>query len=863
MPKSPICREIRKKHLTVFLLLYSIAVFAQKAPEPNWNSSRILFELTKMESVGRILYIAAHPDDENTQLISYLENVKGIETAYMSLNRGDGGQNLIGSETGEELGVIRTQELMMARSVDGGEQFFSRANDFGFSKSAKETFHIWDSAAVLSDIVWVIRNFKPDIIITRFSPTYTKTHGHHQASAILAEEAFDDAANPAKFPEQLSGNVTTWQAKSIFWNTNPFFFPDKKFDTTGLCYTDIGDFMPLLGKSVGEVAAESRSMHKSQGFGAMARRGTMPEYFVLLKGEKPVGRDIFSVADWDWDRIKEVTGIGTEIDKIINEFDVVYSDEALDELIALREKLKMYSDNYLVASKLKQLDDIILQCAGVYAEALCPNKYLAPGDTLHTTLNVIAQNTERVRVESAVLKIGNYSTMTFEGKDGKSTRDFVPPTTIGTFKGVDSIGFNTNRSSSVASVIPVSTPITGPYWLEKKHSIGMYKVDEPLLRGMPENPLQIFVQVVYSIDKGKTEITKNLPVFNKIIDPVKGEVYSMTRIVPPAIAIPENKLLVFKNDDSKELKVTVKSFSKGKGILKIDCPPQWRVSPVSYNMDMKGEGTEQTFDFKVSPFEIEQTLNLGIQITTGGHTYNRSMEVISYPHIPEQVLLPESTVKAVRIDMEAPARKIGYIVGAGDQVPEMLRQVGYTVEIIAPEHLADADFSKYDVIIAGVRAYNTVKRLQYNNSRLMEYVQNGGTYIVQYNTLQALVTKNIGPYPLNISTDRVTEEDCKVTFLDKNNPVLSVPNKITNRDFDGWVQERGLYYPDKWDTTHYVPVLAMHDEGEKPLKGALLIAKYGKGYFIYTGLDFFRELPAGVPGAYRLMANLIEIGKHN
>lgn len=343
---------IQKKVLIFFTIFASfLPVIAQKSPEKNWNSARIVHELEKVKHVGRVLYIAAHPDDENTQLISYLVNVKGIQTAYMSLTRGDGGQDLIGPEVREELGVMRTNELLMARSIDGGEQFFSRANDFGFSKTAKETFHIWDSNAVLSDIVWVIRKFKPDIIITRFSPTYTKTHGHHQASAILAQEAFDDAANPAKFPEQLK-YVEPWQTTSIFWNTSTFFFQDNKFDTAGLYHTNIGTYMPLLGKSVGEMAAESRSMHKSQGFGVSARRGDIMEYFVSLGGKKPADRDIFSVTDFNWSRINKCESVPGMIDDCELALNIKDPSTALAKLEVLYNFLYQYSGNYLIKAKL-------------------------------------------------------------------------------------------------------------------------------------------------------------------------------------------------------------------------------------------------------------------------------------------------------------------------------------------------------------------------------------------------------------------------------------------------------------------------------------------------------------------------------
>lgn len=861
----------KKPFTIIYFLLASSMVIAQKAPEKNWSSSRIMHELEKLNHVGRVLYIAAHPDDENTQLISYLANVKGIDVAYMSLTRGDGGQDLLGPEVGEELGVIRTQELLMARSIDGGQQFFSRANDFGFSKTAEETLHIWDSTEVLSDIVWVIRKFKPDIIITRFSPTYKKTHGHHQASAILAQAAFDDAANPGKFPEQLQ-YVGTWQAKSLFWNTSYFFFQgkDNKFDTTGLYHTNTGVYMPLLGEWTGEMAAESRSMHKSQGMGATLRRGDNMEYFVYMKGEKPAGRDIFNDYDWGWDRIEQQKYIEQSLQSAEDQLShyITNPAHALAYIQTLYNELSEYSDNYLVQSKIKELQEIILQCEGVYTEAISTGKFLVPGDSIKVDLSSISPNGP-VNINASLMV------------DGKEVaKSDIPVELIP----------NANKTISLKGIIPQDATITGPYWLEEQPTVGMYKVANQLLRGLPQNPPQVSVHITYSIGElvepssvanshQPIVFEQDIPVFYKYIDPIKGETYSVVKIVPPAVAIPDTKLLVFGSNKPQELNVKVKSFQKGKASLSLSVPPGWRltidaadtsrinkrkrnISSLTQTMDMNGEGQEQTFTYYVWPTGAAETNSINITIAIGNKTYNRSMEDINYNHIPEQIILPRSEVKLVKVDINTHPKLVGYIEGAGDDIPQMLREIGYSVEIIPADQLATADLSKYDAIIAGIRAYNTVSRLKYDNIRLMDYVMNGGNYIVQYNNNFRLVTDSIGPYYIHPSNIRTTDENCKVTLLNTDNPALNTPNKITEKDFDGWVQERGLYYPDKWDTAHYVPLLEMNDPGEQPVKGALLVAPYGKGNFVYTGLVFFRELPAGVPGAYRLLANLIELEKH-
>ncbi|HTA81655.1 MAG TPA: PIG-L family deacetylase [Bacteroidia bacterium] len=849
------------KALPVTLLMVTGIFYAnaQKTPQKNWSSSRILLELEKMKHVGRVLYIAAHPDDENVELISYLENVKGIETTYLSLTRGDGGQDLLGPEVREELGIIRSQELLMARTVDGGHQLFSRANDFGFSKTAAETFKIWNRDDVLADIVWAIRKLKPDVIITRFSPTYTKTHGHHQASAILAQEAFTAAADSTRYPEQLK-YVSTWQAQSIFWNTSYWFFRDKKFDTTGLYYTEVGTYIPLIGKSVNELAAEAESMHKSQGNGSSPEREERKEYFTYYQGKKPLGKDIFTDSYDNWSKIKGCENVPVMLDEIIKNFQPQDPSGSLARIAELYSLLEKHQDNYLAADKLKQLQKIILQCAGLYVEAISAKEFAAVGDSLKVSLNIASQNPSVKETLESSLLINHNKLCSFAFDSGQTTYSTI----------------------TAKAIIPDSTKISGPYWLEEEPGVGMYKVKSQYLRGLPQNPTQVEtrIKIVVSPRSSSSKTTNqhnknsntvnsdyqfsfdlDIPVFYKNIDPVKGEQYSLVRIVPPAVANPQEKLLVFNNGVAKDLSVKVKSFTKGKATIKLNAPTGWIITPPSTDIDMQGNGAEHLLKFSVTPPANAQSSYINIKIESSGRTYNRSSELISYDHIPEQLLLPKSKVKAERMDIITYHRTIGYIDGAGDEIPAILKQLGYTVDMIPAAQLATIDLKKYDVIIAGIRAYNTVNELKYNNSRLMDYVKNGGNYIVQYNKNFDLVTDNIGPYMLHPSNTRTTEEDSKVTFLHKDSPALNTPNKITDADFDGWVQERGLYYPDKWDTTQYTPILEMADGGEKPVDGSLLVTKYGKGYFTYTGLSFFRQLPAGIPGAFRLFTNLIELGR--
>ena len=813
---------------------------AQKAPGKNWPSSKIIHELHRLAETGKVLYVAAHPDDENTRFIAYCVNQKGYETSYISLTRGDGGQNLIGPEVREKLGLIRTQELLMARETDGGKQLFSRANDFGFSKTAQETFSIWDREKVLSDLVWAIRKVKPDIIVTRFSPTYTKTHGHHQASAILASEAFAAAGDSSKFAEQVA-YTGVWQAKSLFWNTSTFFFQQEKFDTTGLFSLKVGTYLPLLGKSVAELAAESRSMHKSQGFGSSPARGDISEYFVHLAGQKPSNKDITSLINNKWESSREGKAIENEIKQIIKSFNPEKPENSVEALAELHKSFEKNKKQAFINDKIADLEKIILQCAGIYQEALSTKEYWPLGDSINVSLAVLLQSTLKLSLKNASLVINQ-----------KKNFDFTPK----------ALNRNEYVIAKVNGVLDKNTNITGPYWLEDSIERGMYTVSRQVYRGLAQNQHAVQVKLTYEIEtkNGVLNISQEIPVYYKISDPVKGEINKEVAIIPPASAAPTQQLLVFADNKTKILNVKTKVFGEN-ATLKPILPAGWQVKPSSYLVKGSAEGNEQSFDFEISAESTAKDISKAyLSMEQNGNTYARSIETIDYDHLPRQVLLPKAEFSLLKLDIKTKSKSVGYISGAGDEVPKAIKQLGYNVELINIANANLNELKKYDAIIAGVRAYNTVNELKTANPLLLEYVNAGGNYIVQYNTSFNLVTKEIGPFPLTLSHDRVTEEDAEVKFIDNAHPILNSPNKLSKSDFDNWVQERGLYFPEKW-APEYTPILEMHDTNDKTMQSSILVAKYGKGNFIYTGLSFFRELPAGVPGAYRLLANMIELGK--
>jgi LmbE family N-acetylglucosaminyl deacetylase len=831
-------QKLYKSSVFIFLLSFQIG-FAQQPVKP--NSVDIYHQIQKLNFLGSVLYIAAHPDDENTRLISYLSNDKKARTAYLSLTRGDGGQNLIGTELRELLGVIRTQELIEARKIDGGEQFFSRANDFGFSKNPTETLEIWDKDQVLSDVVWAIRKFQPDIIINRFdhrSPG--TTHGHHTASAMLSLEAFDLANNKNTFPEQLKF-VTAWQPKRVFFNTSWWFYGSKekfdKADKSNQTQLQIGTYYQSLGKSNQEIAALSRSRHQSQGFGSTGTRGEEDEYLEFLKGEKLNDKNnIFEGIDTSWNRIQVGKAIGDILYSVEKNFDFKNPSASIPELIKAYNLIQNLSDNHWKSIKIEEIKKIISACAGLYLEAVADIQEATPGSTVKVKLEAINRS-------SIPMTLNSFQTF---------------PSVMTTMETTD-LKNNKSVSKTVELELPINSNYTNAYWLNENGTDGMYRVDNQLNIGLPD--VLRDVAVTFFIEIQGTVIPFERKVIYKYNDDVKGEVYQPLDIVPVATSSIAEKVYIFNNDRTKAITVKVKAGKdKISGNVKLQLPENWLVSPseIPFSLDRKGE--EVMAVFNVSPSREISEVEIKSIVTIDNQTLDKQKIDINYPHIYKQMVLKPSVAKAIRLKIKTKNEKIAYIMGAGDEIPKSLQQMGYQVEVIKPENISAERLNPFDVVITGIRAYNVVNALAYKQRTLLDFVKNGKTMIVQYNTLDDLVSKEMSPYPLKISRDRVTEEDAEVRFLAPNHPILNYPNKITAEDFKGWKQEQGLYYPSEWDSA-FTPILSANDTGEKPKDGALLVAKYGKGNYIYTGLSFFRELPEGVPGAFRLIANMIAIGK--
>lgn len=829
-------------------LLCCLHLLLLAQPSEVMNTAKIHNALKKLNTLGSVLYVAAHPDDENTAFIAYCANERLFRTAYLSMTRGDGGQNIIGSEQSELLGIIRTQELLAARRTDGGEQMFTRALDFGYSKTPEETFKIWGKDRVLADVVWAIRKMRPDVIVTRFPTTGEGGHGHHTASAMLAGEAFAAAGDPNRFPEQLKF-VKVWQPKRLLWNAWLPIIEARKANPAQYPSLDISAYNPLLGKSATEIAAESRSMHKSQGFGVSALRGEVINYFEHLAGDSAKG-DIFSGVDMTWNRIKG----GAEIAKILDEARKTFQPENPSAILpllmkaykAMNDVQKTTGEDFWIPQKRKELLEVIRSVAGMWIEAIAQNQPQqgetgysgVPGGTVRIAASIVNRSSAAITLKRVLFPFAGDSVIAKPLQSGKF------------------------QTITVTKTIPANTPISQPYWLQAASEKGLFTVQDQQLIGMPENKPSLEVSFVVSI--GAEDITFTVPLLHRRTDRVLGEVYRPFIIAPPVSLNLPHRAFIFPDTASKEISVLVQAnMPKATGTVHLRLPEGWKASPEQVSFSLNNKGDEMRAFFRVKPPQVsvnpdESVIAEATVGTSATTTVTKGMTTISYTHIPTQTIFPEAKARLTRLELRKNVKTIGYIDGASDDVAEYLKQCGFDVALLSDEEIETGNLARYDAIVSGIRVYNdnARPRLRQQYRRLMEYVANGGTMIVQYQLSGGLVTDSIGPYPFTISRDRVTEEDASVKIVKTNHPLLNTPNVITAADFEGWVQERGLYFANKWDD-RYETILSCNDAGESEKKGGMLLTRLGKGAFIYTGYAWFRQLPAGVPGAYRFFTNML------
>lgn len=823
----------------ILFFLFCLPLSAQRPPEQP-HAGEILHRMQKLNVLGSVLYIAAHPDDENTRLISWLANGKKVRTAYLSLTRGEGGQNLIGSELGDALGIIRTQELLEARRIDGGEQFFTRAVDFGYSKTAEESFAKWGKQEVLSDVVRVIRTFRPDVIITRFPTDGGGGHGHHTASAILASEAFVLAGDPTAFPEQLEEGLEVWKPRRLFFNGSSWWRKDLPEIAKGdpkWFVVDVGGYDPLLGLSYSELAGRSRSMHKSQGFGAAETRGESLEYLHLEKGSEPAIRDPFDGIDLGWKRILGGDNIDQMVTQLIRSFDPHSPERSNELLVQIKQKVNELPQSILRDRKLLEIDRLINACSGLSVEFLSTGSEFAITDSLQYRINALVRRPQDLRLQTASVV-----------DDRTQKLDTALAVNI--------------PIEIKASLAPVPS-FDQPFWLAKPHGT-LYDPADPADRIVPvkDNLLKFTItSEVYG-----SEVRSEMPMMDKWIDRVAGERIRPVYVTPIASVIPKTPVIIA-TGGPQQVTVEVEALTDSlTGQLNISLPEGWMTTKDLKVVNITTRGERQMFTLQLTPNENAKAGPVKFEFSGEKGKSDRTMHEIDYPHIMPQVWYSPAEVKLVPLDVQVNVDRVGYIKGAGDDVPQAIEEMGVHVDMIDAETATLESLKEFDAIVTGIRAYNTTKELKHLNPLLMQYVENGGTLVVQYNTTprfsvsgvsDMVVDPNtIGPKPFKIGRGRVSVEEATPKFIDPSHPLLNHPNKIMPSDFEGWVQERGLYFAEEFAPA-YTPLIEWNDPGEDPLNGALIAMDHGKGRFIYTGISFFRQLPAGVPGAYRLFANLI------
>lgn len=813
------------------------------------GANQVKLAVEKLNVVGSVLMIAAHPDDDNTAVLAYYARGKKLRTGYLSLTRGEGGQNLIGSEQGDKLGVIRTEELLDSRHIDGAEQFFTRAVDFGFTKTAEETFQKWGHEKVLGDVVWVVRKFRPDVIILRFSGTPRDGHGQHQVSAIVGKEAFSAAADPSRFPEQLK-YVQPWQAKRVVWNAFAFSREQQKETAAmpGKSEVDTGQYDPLLGYSFGEIAGISRSMNRSQGAGTPEFRGESKNYFITIGGE-PATHTPLDGVDTSWNRFPGGSAITEILSQANRELQPEHPENIIPLLLKARRLIAAIHDPY-ATEKVRELDNTVAACAGLWLDVSTDHTNLVAGTTAHVNITAL----DRLGAPMTLKSIGWAGTAT--AQPALIPMDAKLPANVEITKTID-------------WRIAPDQPYSQPYWLREPKQGDDYSIPDQQLVGLPENPPLLQAHFVLQI--GDTEIEVDRIAHHRFVDRLKGETVEPIAMVPPIAFSVDEEAVVFPNAAGKRYEVPVRANLAGQsGTVRLTAPAGWRVEPASQNFELHNAGEQVVLAFTVTPPATDSIGEIKTVADVGGRQVAVNMDTIDYPHIPLQTLFPASDTRAVRADIRNLAKHVGYVMGAGDQVPQSLEQMGCSVTLLSADDLAHGDLSRFDAIVTGVRAFNTRPDLRANMQRLLDYAKDGGTLVVQYNVAEGAgpgtVAGNqgslsrLGPYPITISRDRVTVEDAPVVFPNPTSPILHEPNQITQKDFEGWVQERGLYFAGKFDD-HYQSLFASHDPGEKDLAGGTLFTRYGKGAYIFSAYSWFRQLPAGVPGAYRIFANFLSAGK--
>lgn len=802
-------------HWTVVLVAWSLLLTVHTQ---RWSSAKILHEMKKLSVVGSVVYVAAHPDDENTRLLAWLANEKRVETAYISLTRGDGGQNLIGPDLGPMLGLIRTRELMAARDLDGAHQFFTRAYDFGYSKTYVETFEHWERVTLLADVMDLFKQRRPDVVITRFSLTPGGTHGHHTASAMLAKQAFD-----ALYP-----SAESWPSR-IFWNTSPFFYRNQGQsmpDTFKVM--EVGQFNALLGMSYPELAAWSRSQHRSQGFGTAPNHVETKEYFQWLGGKALQGNDLFEGLDFSWRRFDGRSVLPEVIDSLVHSFDAEKPEASVSGLVRAYQLIRKAKVPFYTKQKMQACEQLIFACLGLEFQANATRNIFLAGDSLEVKRVVLFGKSP----VDGVLKYALHEPFETEARPTKT-------------------GF-------VAKLKGDLTP-SQPYWLEKSLSHHFFQSESTLFPHAPWNAPLANMTVEYTWMGER--FSKVVPVQFREVDPSYGE-WIRPLMVYPDFAVEAKQPAIFSanKDHWQEVPVTITGYRTGVSFaLKGHAPEGWEVRWPDTTWEAKRFGQKCMTKVFVRPGPGGKSQGkLSFEVMAKGKSWDSRVRTVTYPHTGPVVWFEKSVIHCAYAPSTLPTFPVAYLPGAGDEVADVLGQTGVAIKTLDSE-VGVFKFPDYQAVLCGVRLLNTVEDASALKEKLLSFAESGGVVLMQYNTTSGLPPGAMFP-GLQLGRDRVTEESAPVTFLVPEHRVFSYPHRMTKDDFKGWVQEIGLYAVGKWEAP-WEALLSAQDTGENPVQGLLVVRPYGKGWLVYTGLSFFRQIPAGQPGAMKLLLNLLHLGE--
>ena len=832
------CSCVRTVLAAFFVCLLVLPSLA--GPSRPWQGASELRELLdRLNTLGSILILGAHPDDERETMIAYFARGRNLRTAYLSATRGEGGQNLIGPEQAELLGIIRTQELLAARRLDGGEQFFTRAIDFGYSKSPQEALSFWGKEKVLGDMVRVIRRFRPDVILSRFSPNASSGHGHHTAIGHLAREAYEASADPGRFPQQIEQGLQPWQATRLYWSPPLFTRAQEEMQAmrADRIRINTGEYDPELGASYAELGGVARSMHRSQGMGTRQRKGDAPAFFGYVAGEK-AEQDLFERIDTTWDRVPGAERVKILLAKVLASNKAGNRDAVIEGLFRTYQAVKAL-DGPWARRKEQEMVRAIELVSGLWIDAAAERWDVTPGSEVELTLSAMNRSSAWLYWEDAEVA-------------GTVTRN-VP---------IEAHRLRSNEvvQQTVRLSIPEEAEYSQASWLRRPVTGNSYQIDDPGMIGRAESPPPLSVSFRLKGPDG-VKFTVRRPVIFRWIDPTEGERTRRVEVAPAVAVSLDNSSRIFPDAQPRTVAVDLESNTdRAEGAVSLSVPTGWMTEPASLPFRLERRGMRTTVVFALHPPKKSTGGAVVANVKLGDRTINHGVREIEYPHIPLQVVFPRAEMRVERVDVKLLAKNIGYVMGSGDRIPEALEQLEAEVTLLSDADVTSGELSSFDTIVLGIRALRTRPGVLAAKERLLGYVENGGTLIVQYETLSRRgAPLLLAPFPLTPSRERVSDERAPVRLLHPRHILLQQPNAITEKDFEDWVQERGLYFMTKWDA-RYDALLASNDPGEPPRRGGLLYARYGKGVYIYTGYSWFRQLPAGVPGAYRIFANLLSAG---